>query len=183
MNHCSSAQLQSYLDGRLRKDEEKLVTVHLQGCEQCKRAYEVVARIDAWLKRMPRESVSSGFTQSLMAKLHLAPKSSLLFRLLENVAYLFGLVIVLGTMVVVFILTGTVDTEQVSQTQGAVSEALSRIGDGVSVTLGAVTGWMHQLFPFAFAKGSMGITMFGMLVVLALAAVDWLVRRRYVHRF
>ena len=110
MNHCSSAQLQSYVDRRLHEDEEKLVSDHLQICVQCTRAYEALAQIDTSLRKLPRESLSSGFTRAVMARLHLAPKSSLLFRLLENVAYLFGLLLVLGTMALVFILTGTVDT-------------------------------------------------------------------------
>ena len=182
MSHCSSAQLQSHLDKRLDYEEGEFVRAHLQICEHCRKAYETLVRVDASLKQLPRESLSSGFTYSVMSRLHLAPKSPLLFRLLENIAYVFGLFLVLGTMSVVFILTGTVDTEQVSQTQGAVSEMWLRVGGGLSAMLGALTGWMYRLFPFAFAKGSIGITTFGVLVVLILAAADWL-RRRYVHRY
>jgi hypothetical protein len=139
--------------------------------------------MDASLRKVPRESLGSAFTQAVMAKIHLAPKSPLVFRFLENFAYVFGLLLVLGTMVAVFVLTGVMDTEQVSQTQGVVSGAWSRMGGAASSIIETFTTWLHQFFPFAYAKGGLGVTVFGILIVVILAAVDWLVRRKYAHRF
>ena len=182
MTHCSSEQVQAYVDGRLPRDEESSVGTHLRDCPECSRAYKAIRQINGFLKRLPLENASTDLARSIMEKLSLSTGSSLAFRLVENVAYFFGLLLVLGVMAAVFIFTGVLDTEQISQTQGVISKVWLNIGAGGLFVVGDLTDSLQRFFPFIFRTGNVSITFFGGLVVLVLAVVDWFVRRRSVRR-
>ena len=182
MKHCSSEQIHAYVDGRLAPDEKRVIGAHLEECAECRRAWQAVAQIDASLRTIPLKPVSTDFTQRVMEKLPLAPSSPFLFRLFENIAYLFGLLLVLGVMATALILSGVLDTEQISRTEGVVSKVWSNVDDGASTLVSGLTNALQRFFPFVFQAGNANMTVFGVLVILFLAAVDWFVRRKPAHR-
>ncbi len=182
MNHCSAEQLLGYLDRTLNGEEKSAVHDHLEACSHCARAYESMARVDASLKKIRLESVQPEFTQSIMAKVETLTQSPMWYKLLGNLGYFLGLLFVLGVMAVMFTITGVVNADQVSQTQGAISGVMSGAGKGVSLIIAGFTDLLRQFFPFIFAKGSLGLTLFGVFLALFLGGVDRLLRRRFVHR-
>lgn len=182
MNHCSSDQLQGYLDRGLNGEEKSIVQDHLEVCSHCARAYESMSQIDASLRRIRRESVQPEFTHSIMSKIEILSRSPVWYNLLGNVGYFLGLLFVLGIMLVMFTITGVVSTGHVSQTESVISGILSEVRNDVSLIRVGFTNSLRQFFPFIFAKGSLGITLFGVFLALLLGGVDRLVRRRFVHR-
>ncbi|MBM2845921.1 MAG: hypothetical protein HW407_1233 [Bacteroidetes bacterium] len=182
ITHCSSDQFHGYIDGRLTQGEMQMVKRHLLVCPQCSTALETLQGIDRSLRRVPRAHVSEGFTEAVLSRLHLAPKSPLAFRVLEKVAYLFGLSIVLAIMLAAFVITGVVDIGAVNQTQSSVQQSLSAMGEGIDGLVGSLSTWLKAYFPFAYSKGTLSIAFFGSLIVAVLGVVDRVFVRRFVHR-
>ena len=182
MNHCSSGELNGYLDKRLPGPEMDAVKQHLLVCPQCMSALESFERLDASLRRVPNARMSDGFTESVLSRLHLASKSPLAFRLLEKVAYLFGLFIVLAIMLTAFVVTGAVEISTVAQTQGVLQKSVAAMGESVDEGVKMFTTTLKTYFPFAFGKGAVSIAVFGSLILGLLGLVDRVVVRRFVHR-
>jgi hypothetical protein len=139
-------------------------------------------RLDTSLRQVPLARVSPEFTRSVLSRLHLAPTSPLTFRVLEKAAYLFGLSIVLAIMLAAFVVTGVVEMGAVDQAQNSVQESLSAMGESVGSVVGSFSAWLKGYFPFAYAQGALSIAFFGSLILGALALVDRLLVRRFVHR-
>jgi len=179
--HCSSEQIQALVDHRLREPERVVVESHLSVCEACSKVLASSLRLDASLRSLPLEGVGTEFTRRVMLKLQTKPKSPFLFRVLENVAYLFGLSIVLAVMLTVFLWTGVIDSSKVETGENAVAAILSDAGDVVSRGIGYIDSVLHEYLPFVFGKGSVTISMFVAVVVCLLALTDRIVGRWLIH--
>jgi anti-sigma factor RsiW len=182
-SHSSIEQLYALIDRELDPGEHALVAGHLQACERCRSQYESLVRFDSACKRVPLETLSPDFTRSVMASLGIVPKNPLIFRLLEHVAYLFGMLIVLAFMTAAFVLTGVIKTEDVTANSGPAGKVLDTIGTGVGTASGILGNWLTGFFPSGFNHGAISISAAVVVVVLALALVDRRVTGRVSQKF
>lgn len=180
--HCTTEQINALIDLTLSDVEKQQVESHIAECAGCRQAVSVMRRIDVSVKHLPLERVSGDFTREVLAVLHLAPKSPLLFRLLEKGAYLFGLFIVLGAMLTVFVATGLVDTREVSRGEIIFRQVLSDAGGMMSSMMAGLSGLLAQYLPFMFDKGNISIVAAVIVVLGVLALADKVVGRKFVHR-
>lgn len=180
--HYSAEKFNLLLDGRLTSDEAGKMNVHIGACTECRRTLEALGRINAAIRHLPLVETRPDFTRSTIDRILIAPKPSLLFRLLEKASYVFGMFIVLGLMVAAFVLTGVFSGSDIEQTRSVVTGMAASAGDGLSTTLNAFNGWLVRYLPFAFGKGSMSIAFFALMVLVMIAAVDRLVGRRVMSK-
>ncbi len=180
--HVSSARIHEYIDNTLSSEEKANAGDHLRDCGECKRAFEAFTGIDSSLKDLPLERTSPGFTRTVMERVNVARHSPFAFRVLENVAYLFGFFIVATITVTAFIVTGVLDAGQVSETQSAVGEVFSKAGSGMASSVEGLSKWLASFLPFAFAKGSLSVSLVALSVVIILAITDRLFLRRFMHK-
>jgi anti-sigma factor RsiW len=176
--HYTLNQFNELVDGRLAADEAQLMRHHIALCNECHAAFASLARIDTSLRNLPLERTSHDFTRLLMESALAAPKAPAMFRLLEKLSYVFGLLIVLGIMIASFVVTGVFDTTQVDQTRSVATGIANNVGEGLASSINRFTGLLVQYLPFAFGKGSMSIAFFAVLIVAMLAGVDRVVGRR-----
>lgn len=176
--HLTNEELQLFVDGTLPASEMSSTRLHIQTCARCRIAHESLLRLDASLRSLRVEQLGADFTRSVLANLNIIPQSSFLFSVVENLGYVFGLMIVLGIMLTAFILTGVIDQQQVSQTQSIVGSASSAIGGKMNSMIDALTIGLQSYLPFVFGGGSLKIAVMGTLVIGMLAVVDKIVRRR-----
>jgi predicted anti-sigma-YlaC factor YlaD len=180
--HFTSEQFNLLLDGRLSGGEEKTIRDHLSGCNDCRRAFENLERIDSALKDLPVVETGPDFARLLMDRILAPAKSPLMFRLLEKMSYVFGLLIVLGIMIAAFVLSGVLETTQIDETKSIATGIADKAGESLASSIGTFTTWLVQYVPFAFGKGSMSVAFFAVTIVMMLAVVDRLVGRRAVQK-
>lgn len=180
--HFSREELNALLDGALSETQLSFMHGELDRCGRCRSMYRSLAAIDGALKKVKREGVADDFTETVMKKIGVAPQTPWIFRLFENAAYAFGLLIVLGMMAAAFILSGVIDADQVSSTQTVAQTTLSELADGFSAHTGTFSAWLRQYMPFAFGKGSLSIAITGTVILLFLGVLDKLVLRKYIHK-
>lgn len=180
--HYTLEQFNLLLDGRATMEEAQRMREHIADCSGCRSAFDRLADVDALLHKLPILETRPDFTRLLMDRILLPPKSSFAFRLLEKLPYLFGLLIVLGTMVVAFAVTGVFDTPQFDQTKTVAGGMADRAGEILATAMGTFNSWLVQYVPFAFGKGSMSVAFFAVAIVVMLAAVDKFVGRRLLQK-
>jgi anti-sigma factor RsiW len=181
-NHCSSSQLNAHVDRRLSVDETEAVNEHLNGCHECRVSLRTIRYLDSEFRSIPLVRVSPDFTNKVMGGLYVAQKSPFLFRVVEKVAYVFGLFIVVAIMVTAFVVTGVIDMAQVAESQSVTAEMLSKSGEGLAAVFRTFSGWLSKYWSLTLGKGSFGISVFIIIIVFVIAAVDKLLTRRIVHR-
>ncbi len=170
------------VDGLLPSSEAGSVQRHLNTCTRCTIGYKRLVGVHDALKNMPAEHVRSDFTQAILGKLGIVPKTPFLFRLAENLAYAFALMIVLGIMLSVFTITGVLNTQQLQQTQSAIGEVSGKIGSSMNSFLNVLTAALQSYLPFVFGSGSLKIALMGTVIVGMLALADRMVRRRVLRQ-
>jgi len=180
--HCTTEQINALIDRTLSGNEKETVENHIAECAGCSQALSMIRRIDLSVKSLPIERVRGDFTREVLAVLHLAPKSPLLFRLLEKGAYLFGLFIVLGVMLTVFVASGLVDSREVSRGEIIFRQVMSDAGGMMSSVMAGLSGLLAQYLPFMFDKGNISIVAAVIVVLGVLALADKVLGRRFVHR-
>ncbi len=177
--HCTGEQLHMLLDGRVSDAERENLTAHLRECARCTASYHSLEQMDRGLRALPVEAASAALTDKVMEKVLPPGHLSLAFRIVENLAYLFAVLIVTGIVVVVFIATGVIDSGQVSEGQGVVSAYASATGAWLSEALRGGTVWLERYLP---TRSGGNIMLFGIGILGALAVLDRFLRRRFVHR-
>jgi anti-sigma factor RsiW len=177
--HCTSEELHTLLDGRLSDADRAELAGHLQECTRCMAAYRGIQHLDRGLRALPVVATSAEFTGNVMEKVLPSGNLSLAFRIVENLAYLFAVVIVTGIITVVFIATGVIDSGQVSEGQGAVNAYTSAAGTWLSQALLGVAQWLERYLP---AKTAVNIMLVGIGVLAGLGLLDRLLYRRFAHR-
>ena len=170
------------LDGRLSGVEEKNMREHFFLCTECRVAFENLERLDSALEGLPVVETRPDFTRLLMDRILVAPKSPFLFRLLEKMSYVFGLLIILAIMIAAFILSGVFEAPQIEQTKSVAAGIVDKAGESLGTSIGTFTIWLVQYIPFAFGKGSMSMAFFAISIVIVLAAVDRLIGRRLIQK-
>ncbi|MFN0157908.1 MAG: anti-sigma factor family protein [Bacteroidota bacterium] len=181
-NHPPNDTLQLYVDGELDAVGIAEVRQHLNECPRCESEVRSLVLMSASLKTMPLEKTSAGFTRNVLGALQLAPKSPLMFRLLEKAGYFMGLVMVLGLMLGAFTMTGVIQLEQVQQGVGYAGRVFTEVDGTVSGFTSGLTAFLTKYMPFAFGKGSVGIVTFSLVFLALLAVADKLFGGKVQHR-
>ncbi len=179
--HCTSAQLQAKLDGRLEPEERAQVENHLRQCPSCSRAYASFSSLDASLRKLPLSGVNASLTQNVLNALRLDSRASLLYRFLLFVPYAFGLLIVLGTIAAAFLWSGAFQETPAAQTIGEPSQAIGAVSEAVRSFSVGLAQWISEYFPF-FSQRAAGISLLLLLALLCGAGVDRLIGRKMVVR-
>jgi anti-sigma factor RsiW len=180
--HISAEDLQAYVDRTLGDERSQAILSHLRGCPRCRQSMESMRRMDAALRLMPIEQAGAAFTASVMHSLGLAGSPKKKVALVENLAYVFALMIVLGVMLSVFLWTGVIKTADLTQGQSTIQEY---VGAGTTMVAGAVgvlQRWLLEFFPFAFGNGAFRIFLAVLGVTLLLALVDRVAGRYVAQR-
>jgi hypothetical protein len=99
----------------------------------------------------------------------------------ENLAYLFGLMIVLGTMLTAFIITGAISSDDISNTQTVARNITGTITSTINRPIAWLTSSLQSYLPFVFGTGSLKIAVTGTLIVGILALLDRFLKRKFVR--
>ena len=179
--HPLDERIHLLVDGRLGEAEAAAIRNHMRTCTRCSSTHASLTRLDRTLRSLPDEHLASDVTSTIMAKLRIASGPPLLFRAVENLAYAFGLMIVLGMMFTAFVLTGAVDTGQIAESERVFNAAAESATDQLQSLLASFTSAMQSYMPFAFGHGSMKIAVMATIVVAMLALVDRIMKRRMLR--
>ena len=180
--HYTAEQFNLLLDGRMSGREREEVRNHLSLCKSCQSAFDDLSRIDVALRGLPVPETRADFTRSVMNLIAARRPSPVVFRILEKVPYIIGLLIVLGIMVASFEVTGVFDRSQLDRTKTVASGVADKAGEALAASISGFTAWLVQYLPFAFGKGSMGVAFFVAAVVVMLAALDRWVGRKILQK-
>ncbi len=181
-DHISPAQMGGYLDGALSEAERLIIERHLGVCQRCRNAYDGTRRIDESLRSLPLEHVSRSFTRDVLRALHLLPQTSLAFRILEKLAYVFGFVIVLAIMLTVFTATGVIQWGEFSEAHSVAGKAAEELLSAVSGAAGAVSHFVQTFVPFASSGTGSGIILAAIAAALLIALTDLVLGKRIMQR-
>lgn len=172
MNHPTPSQLQDYLDGLPGDFSREDIGSHLHSCVRCRAQVDALEALDAALRNVPPEQVSAGFTGRVMASLGVSESSTLLWKLLKNLAPLVALTLVIGIVAGVLGYFGLFEGTQVEQSVIATQSAYTVVGGKVSAGIAAMNGWLERYASFAFAGTSYGMTAFLVAFLGAVALLD-----------
>jgi len=181
-DHIPRDRMQAFVDGCLEPDEVQAVRGHLSTCHACRESSKAFQKLDRALRGLPLERTNAAFTATVMHRLGLLPSRPRVSAVAENIAYLAGLLFVLGAMVTVFILTGVLGGNGNVSDLSSVANVLGKASDAVGEGTSAFTNWLKTFFPFAFGKGALGISMVVFLAAALLALVDRAAERRLLHK-
>jgi anti-sigma factor RsiW len=181
-DHISSTQLDAYLDGTVSRADRLLIEQHLGACNVCKSAYDGAVQIEEAMRTLPQERVGRTFTRAVLQSLRLVPQTSLAFRLLEKIAYLFGFMIVVTVMLTVFTATGVIQWGEISEAHSAAGKAASGLLPAVSAGADAVAHFVQTFLPFAFPKTGGGIVLAAVAAAALIALVDVVLGKRIPQR-
>ncbi|MBI5471419.1 MAG: zf-HC2 domain-containing protein [Ignavibacteriae bacterium] len=176
--HVRDELLQMYVDSRLDATESAAVRQHLLTCRVCSSAHFSLTQLDRGLRSLPTERLASDFSSRVMTKLSIAPRSPFLFKAIENMAYVFGLMIVLGIMLTAFVLTGAVSMEQFAESRTVVNSFTDSMSLHLRSAIDALTLTLETYLPFVFRHSSMKVAAMATVVIGMLALIDRIVRRR-----
>lgn len=179
--HLTNEQLQSFVDGMLPPNEAASVTVHLRICSRCRNAAAALQRLDTTLRNLPIANLGGDFTRNVLTRLDIVPKSPMLFQVVENLAYVFGMMIVLGVMLAVFVLTGVVDSSQVSNTQTLLNNASDEVAEQTAHFVASFASALQSYLPFIFGNGNLKIAIMGTITVGMLVVLDRFLKRRILR--
>ena len=180
--HYTLEQFNIFLDGRMAEGDRQGMQEHLAVCTRCRSALDNLTRIDAALRGLPVAQVRPDFTRSVMDRILATQRPSFVFRMLEKLPYVFGLLVVLGVMVASFVLTGVFDGSQLDQGGSVATGLAGKAGEVLTGVTGMFTVWLVRYLPFAFGKDSMGVAVFAVAVIVMLAAVDRAVAKKVMQR-
>lgn len=179
--HLTNEQFQMLIDDEVPVGDVRELRAHLRSCNRCTSTYNGWMGFDRMFSAMADESVNSDFTRNVLVKLNILPKESALFRVVENLGYVFGLMIVLGVMLSVFIITGVVRKDQLLQTKSVIGETVSQLTSQMDSGFGTLAAALQKYLPFVFGNESLKIVVMGAVIVGMLALVDRVMRGRVVR--
>lgn len=177
--HVANDLLQMFVDNALEEGERGAVERHLSACVRCREIFNELRLLDQTFREAPVERLDTSFTRNVLSALNIVPKTPFWFRAIEHLAYVFGLMIVLGVMLTAFLITGVVKTEDVTEAQSFLNNASSAFGEQMKFLTTGLTEGVQQYLPFLFAHGSFKIALMGTVVIGMLALLDRVLKRRY----
>lgn len=177
-SHLSSNTVHSLLDGTLPEGERSVARRHLQGCESCAESFRSLQRLDRALRSLPAEQAGDTLTQNVMRQLGHIPPVPFLFRLIEGVAYAFGVMIVLVVMGAAFYVAGVIPERESTGTRSAVLSFAHTLESTCRDAALGVTAFLRSYTPFLLESTNVRIGVMTVAAIAMLALVDAMMRRR-----
>jgi anti-sigma factor RsiW len=177
--HVDNERLQLLLDGRLGTNERVTIDLHLQNCSSCRQAFHNLSALDASLKVLPVERASVEITRAVMTKISISPGEPFLYRVVEHLAYVFGMILVLGIMLAAFLVTGVLNKTRLVETHSTAQNVGRILSDQVDGVAGGLTSFMQTYMPFVFGNGNMKIAVMSALAISLLVVFDRVLHRRF----
>jgi anti-sigma factor RsiW len=178
ITHCSPAEIQSKIDGRLSQEELSRVDAHLAVCPPCARAFEAFSRLDKGLRSLPLLQADASFTRAVMSRLPVRSAASRLFRLLIALPYMLALGIVVGTMLFAFLWSGALPGADVATGGSIVDRGFDLIGGGVKTVAAGAVKWVESLLTQHALNGSAWTVVSVCIALVLLLLLDRVVLRR-----
>lgn len=181
-DHVTDDLLWAHLDGDLAPAEARRLEAHLKACEPCALRRRDLERVGSALRRIPVERAPDGLPAAVLSRLGIGRTHSLLFTLLEHAALGLGMVIVLGTVLAAFLLSGVITTEQVRGGGSVVQEGFASAGGWIGGVAAAMSDGLRTYAPFLADTRAAGITASVLAVLGLLAGADRVLGRRVFPR-
>lgn len=179
-DHLTPETLQLLADGEIPEDQAVAARAHLNSCPSCASAAQKVQRFDQMLRRVPLNRTRSRFTQDILGQLDIVPRAPLAFRILEHAGSVFGVVLVLSILLVVFVLTRSPGRGGEGVQEGIAGAVMQKMDSALDQGLAGFAGWLTHAAPQVFGHGAIGISLMLLVMVPAIALVDRLWGRKRV---
>lgn len=181
-DHAAEELLWAHLDGDLAPAEARRLEAHLVVCDACAGRRRDLERVSSALRRLPVERAPGGMPAAVLTRLGIARSQSLLFTLLEHAALGLGMLMVLGTVLGAFLLSGVITTDQVRAGGSVVQEGFASAGGWIGGAAAAMSHGLRTYAPFLADTQAAGITMSVVVVLALLAGADRVLGRRVFPR-
>jgi hypothetical protein len=172
MNHLTSEMLQDYLDKLDDKETRFQIELHFSACEICSGKLKLLRKVDSALKNMKRENVDVNFTPRIMKQLGIKESSTIVWSIFKSLAPLLGLVLIISTLYGVLKYTGKLEGSGVGDSINATQSIYDSASGEISKSISSFTGWMKNLFPFLYTKGSYSLAAFLVVFFIIVALLD-----------
>ena len=155
VRHLTDEQIQRYLDGNVRRDDD--AADHLQQCPACQRQLELYGKVYEGLRQDVGFELSPGFAQSVVTRLATTCEK----RLPDNLARL--ILLAFGTVAVAGLALYFLEIKAVGEKLARLSAVLTGFGASFVESLEGATASLGV---------STDIVLFTSLILLTFAAVD-----------
>ncbi|HLX11893.1 MAG TPA: hypothetical protein VKS81_03690 [Bacteroidota bacterium] len=169
MNHPSEIELQQFVDAK-RHDES--MNEHLRTCYACTRKVRVCEKNDRMVALALRVKGPAGIEEKILRRLGISEAPSLAWIVLKNLAPALGLLIVAGSIIAIFYLTGVLQQSELKTPADATSATYAHFAQTVNAGSTSVTRWLHATLPFLFGAKGISITLFFVVFFLILVLLD-----------
>jgi len=177
-DHLPPDVLQLLTDGELPEDQAVAARAHMTACPSCASAAQKIQRFDRALRRLPLRRSRSRFTQDVLTQLHIVPRAPLAFRILEHAGSVFGVVLVLSILLVVYVSATSPGRGGEWIQEGAVGRVTQTVTSALDQSLTGFSGWLSHAAPQVFGHGAIKISLMLLLLVPAIALIDRLWGRK-----
>ena len=166
MNHLTQQQFLEAVEGPLSNELE----FHLRSCHQCEQTMNTYKQAERALHNVPLEKVPENFTTTLMRQIGLKESSSFAWSLSKNIAPIFALFLVVGIALAAVKFSDLFGGPEVA---GQASQSVyHNIGQEVKGGMTALNGWISTYMSFAFAKDTIGLSVFVLIFFGVIALFD-----------
>jgi hypothetical protein len=172
MSHPPEHQLQQFIDKSLDEDQERIISVHLFSCAHCAQRVRRLQRMESLIRRSFTERAPAQLGENVLKQLGINEAPSFAWKFLNNLAPLFGLIIIGIIVFVVFKYTGTLNDAGIQSSLQTGQSVYAKMAENLASGVGVFNTWMRTYAPFAFAGKSGGLTAFISLFFLAIAFLD-----------
>jgi len=177
-DHVSRDILQLMADGELPQEVAQTARHHLDSCDSCRRNYQSLVHFDRLVRTMSVDSLPEDFTDRVLSRLGIQPRTPFLFRVLEHFSSLVVAVLVAamgGTLWAVLALPAS---------DGSGNQVLSRFqpldaaGKWMETLWGEFTRWMQHALLLLPQTQAAKIFMMIILTAGVVGVIDRVVQRR-----
>ncbi len=179
--HYDEQTIHEYVDGRLSGAARVALRMHLDICPACAALHRGVVVVDGILRTIPREQAGRHMTETVLARIMLPRKATLLDRMLRPRVLAGGVLVLFGAVGG----AGAILTASLEVPGNGLPVAWERVLGGsyrgIGVLAEAVSGWITGMVPQLFSAEAVQVTLAVMLVVpLFLWADHVLAKRRLI---
>lgn len=155
---------------------------HVAGCPACTIRVRDLERIGTALRGFPLSAAPRELSAVVLGRLGIQHRDSFLFRVLERAALGVGMLIVLGTVAAVFLVSGVITTEQVTEGGTTLGTWFAAAGGWIGGAGALLTQGIERFAPFLADARAAGITASMLAVAALLAGADRIFGRRIPDR-
>jgi hypothetical protein len=129
---------------------------------------------------VPLEHVRTDFTRNVLAALSISPQTSVFFRIVEHLPYVFGLMIVVGVMLAAFVGTGVITLQQAAETETRLDRVWNSVDTALTVTATFINSVGLKYFSFLYSSGTARLVLMSVVSVGLLFLLDRFLKRRFL---